>query len=385
MTSQHRATPGDGNGRHRKAPRTRRRVLIAALAALVVAAGIGIPEALAAVNPAPIAAANGSGGYDVASTNLTDIQAVDTPTQYGTTVQGGAQGLQLCSSITSRAAQLGLLTDNVSTVYSVASAVGTLPAPGCPTGGQLPSPVAFPALATVPFGHHVWLNISRTRVRVVRRVLICVPIRPVVTPSPSPSVSSTATSTATASPSATPTVTVTAPPVPVIPGFRCHFVRVVRAANRVVFEAQDLDAPLTAAPVGDQPGVQTRTVTVGPGTRFDHASAGLNANLTALTGCTGVGFPAALAGPAAYTTAACQPVAAFTYAAASQAAGPVAGIDTFGTVSEGISPNAGAALVAPNNTLSATSTGPAGTASDAATAGSSFTVDTGNVVLTAAP
>ena len=370
MSSQHRAIPGDGNGRHRKAPRHRRRVLIAITAALVAAAGIGTTEALAAVAPAPLTAANGSGGYDAVSTNFTDVQAVDTATQYGTTVRGGAQGVQLCNGASSRAAQLGLLTDNVSTAYSVASAVGTLAAPGCPAGGQLSSPVTFPALAAVPFGHHVWLNINRTRTRVVRRVLICIPN----SPSPSPSATPTSTVTPTPSPSAP----------PVVPGFTCHFRTVVRAANLVVFEAQDLDAPTTAAPAGDQPGVQTRTVRVGRGLRFDHASGGLNANLTALTPCSGNGFPATLTGPAAYTTAACQPVAGFTYAAAAQGSGPLVALDTL-NLAEGISPNATAALVAPNNSLVGTSTGPHGTASDAATAGSAFSVFTGNVTLTAAP
>lgn len=366
MTSQHRAIPGDGNGRHRR-PHRHRRLVVIASAAAVLGLAIGIPEALAAVAPAPIAAANGSGGYDAAATNFTDLQAVDTPTQYGTTVKGGAQGVQLCNATSNRTAQLGLLTDNLSTNYSVASAVGTLAAPGCPTGGQLTSPVTFPALAAVPFGHHVWLNINRTRTAVVRRVLICVPTGPVPT----------------ASPSATPTVTATPAP-PVVPGFTCHFRSVRRIANAVVFEAQDLDAPTTAAPAGDQPGVQTRTVRVGRGLRFDHASAGLNANLTALTACSGGGFPAVLAGPAAYTTAACQPVAGFSYAAAAQGAGPLAGLDTL-NLSEGISPNTTAALVAPNNSLTGTSTGPHGTASDAATAGASFNVLTGNVTLTAAP
>lgn len=372
LTPQHRAIPGDGNGRHRKPPRNRRRVLIAALAALL-AAGIGIPEALAAVSPTPIAAANGNGGYDSTAANFTDVQAVDTATQYGTTVRSGAQGVQLCNSTSSRAAQLGLLSDNVSTVYSVASAVGTLPAPGCPTGGQLPSPVTFPALAAVPFGHHVWLNITRTRNAISRRILICVPTS---TPTPAPS----ATDTTSPSPSAT----ATAPPVPVVPGFTCHFRNVRRAANAIVFEAQDLDAPATSAPAGDQPGVQTRTVIIGRSQRFNHADAGLNADLTALTGCTGNGFPEALAGPAAYTSAACQPVAAFTFAATAQGAGPLTRLDAGTTVSEGISPSATAALVAPDNTLSATSAGPSGTASDAATTGSSFTVDTGNVTLTPA-
>jgi hypothetical protein len=375
LTSQHRAIPGDGNGRHR-APR-RRRWLVAVAAASVLGLAIGIPEALAAVAPAPIAAANGSGGYDATNTNFTDLQAVDTATQYGTTVRGGAQGLQLCNGSSNQTAQLGLLTDNVSTAYSVASAFGTLAAPGCPTGGQLTGPVTFPALAAVPYGHHVWLNINRTRVRVSRRLLIC--IENGSSPTASPSATPTGTVTATA----TPTVTATPTP-PVIPGFTCHFRTRVRAANRVVFEAQDLDAPTTAAPAGDQPGVQTRTVVVGRGLRFDHASGGLNANLTALTACSGNGFPAVLAGPAAYTTAACQPVAGFSYAAVAQGAGPLVGLDTQ-TLSEGISPNATAALVAPNNSLTGTSAGPHGTASDAATAGASFTVFTGNVTLTAAP
>jgi hypothetical protein len=343
--------------------------VLIALGTIVLAAGIGIPSALAAVSPAPIAAANGSGGYDSTAANFTSVQAVDTATQYGTTVRGGAQGLQLCNSVTDRTAQLGLLTDNLSTSYAVASAVGTLAAPGCPTGGQLPSPVTFPALAAVPFGHHVWLNITRTRNAVTRRILICVPTTPVSTATPTP----------------TPTSTATAPPVPVVPGFTCHFRTVHRIANAVVFEAQDLDAPMTSAPVGDQPGVQSRTVTAGRGLRFDHADIGLNADLTALTGCTGAGFPATLAGPAAYTTAACQPVAGFTFAAAANGSGPLTALDAMANVSEGISPNAGAALVAPDNTLSGTSAGPHGTASDAATTGSSFTVDTGNVTLTPAP
>jgi hypothetical protein len=253
------------------------------------------------------------------------------------------------------AAQIGLLSNNLTTTYAVASATGVLPGSGCPTGGVLASPVTFPGLSAVPFGHHVWVHAMVTRGPRFVRALVCVPTGPAATPT------------------ATPT-----PTGPVIPGFTCRFVLLRRHASRVVFEAQDLDAPVTGAPPGDQPGVQTRTARIPRFTVFTDAGVGVNENLTSLVACTGGGFPLTLPGPAAYVTAACQPINMMEYATATPAGGTATDFGAL-TSTEGISPSATGALVAPNNTLSTANVGPHGTASDASTAGSHLQIFTGNL------
>lgn len=374
----------------------RRRVSICATA--VIAAGLAAGTALAAVSGTPQVAANGNAGYDAVTTapaGFTDVQNVTTPDQYGLTIKSGAAGVQLCNSVSNFGAQIGLLSTNLTTVYSVASGTGTIPSTGCPTGGVLPGGVVFPGLAAVPYGHSVWVNeYLVTKVRKVR-VLICyVPGKPKPEESPSPAPSPSSSVTGTPSPSVTPSPTSTASGTPSPtstatttamiwkhpkPKYTCVWVTLTRPKNVVVFEAQDLDATGTA---GDVAGVQSRTVPVPAGTVFNHADTGVNENLTSLVACSGLAadgntYPLALAGPAAYTTAACQPVVTEEYATATIGTGTpqdFASLDT----TEGIAPSSTGALVAPNNSISTVNTGPHGSASDASTAGSHLELFTGN-------
>jgi hypothetical protein len=123
--------------------------------------------------------------------------------------------------------------------------------------------------------------------------------------------------------------------------------------------------------------VQTRTVRLPGGTVFDSAGAGVTGNLTALVPCSGGGFPLILAGPAAYTSRACQPLNTTNYATATIGGGTAQDYGALNTT-EVIAPNANAAVMAPNNSLNPVSVGPHGTASDASTTGSQFNVFSGN-------
>jgi len=348
----------------------RRSTMFTAAGAMALALCAGT-AALAAVSGTPVASANGNGGYDATTADaagFTDVQSDVTGGQYGLTVNAGAHGVQLCNKTTSFGAQVGLLSDNLKTTYHVATGTGTIPAPGCPVGGVLPSPVDFPALTAVPYGHRVWLDANLVQKTKTYKVLICV-IR------------------IGEHHALAPLAPDQAPPTGIVPkaglygGFRCYFKTITRTRDVVVFMAQDLDAP-TAAPVaGDLPGVQTRYVHVPHGTVFTDAGAGVNENLTKLVACAGNGFPESLAGPAAYVTAACQPISAFDHTTATVAAGAPQGLSAL-TTTEGVSPGtttATPALIAPDNTLAVTpATTPPGTAANASTGGDSLTMYSGN-------
>lgn len=307
-------------------------------AGLITAGGLTLASGIAGavVGPAPQVAANGNGGYDSVTMDpagFNQIQTVVQPTQYGTTIKTGAQGVQLCSTVTSRAAQLGLTSNNRSPNYAVAFASGVLPAPGCPTAGVLAgaAPIS-PALSAVPFGHHVWVNITSGTATRSHRVLICHRANRTIV---------------------------------------CHPATITITRNELLFEAQDLDATATG-PATDAPGVFTRTVHLPAPQVFNHADAGANEDQTAMVPCA----PVALMGPAAYTTAACQPVGTFEFTQAQ--IGMTHSSLTALATTEGISPNATGALVAPNNTISGVNTGPHGAAGDAVLTGNHFQLFTGN-------
>lgn len=350
--------------------RRRAAIILTAIAAPLLIAG----AAFAAVNPAPVASAIGNAGYDAINTaGFTDVQSVVTGGQYGLTVDAGAHGVQLCNKTSGFGAQVGLLSDNLKTTYHVASGVGTIPAPGCPIGGVLPSPVDFPGLTAVPFGHRVWLDANLVQKIKRFKVLICI-----------------FNDHLKGEGDQAPLAPDQAPPVDHTPGpggygfFHCFFKIITIQKNYVAFYAQDLDAPSTPT-TGDLAGVQTRFVHVPAGTLFDNAGAGVNENLTKLVACAGNGFPKTLAGPAAYVTAACQPISAFDHTTATPAAGVATGLSAL-TTTEGISPGgttATPALIAPDNTLAVTpSTTPPGTAANASTGGDSFTMFSGNAPTT---
>lgn len=379
-----------------------RRLAVLGLALPLILGGYA---AFAAVNGAPVSSTNGNAGYGAATADpggFTDVQSVVTGGQYGLAVKAGAQGVQMCvrapgpapspsattpsatpsatATVTATpspslrpapanlAAQVGLLSDNLKTTYHVASVLGVLPSPGCPVGGVAPSPVDFPALTAVPFGHRVWVDASLNRTTRSFRVLVCVlrfrpggPPVPLAPDQPVPGVT----------------------PAPgLFPGFRCFFRTVTRHAATVTFMAQDLDASTTAPAAGDLPGVQVREVRVPSGTVFTDAGAGVNEDLTSLVPCAGNGFPKTLAGPAAEVSAACQPVSAFDHATATVAGGAAQPFSAL-TTTEGVSPGSTAAtpaLVAPDNTLAGTpASTPPGTAANASAGGNSFTLFTGNV------
>lgn len=397
--------------------KTRWRLPLIGAGTAALAVGVSV-AALAAVSPTPTTAVNGNAGYNAttsSATGFTDVQSVVDPDQYSLTIKSGAQGAQLCNMASGFGAQIGLLSNNLTTVFSVATAVGTIPSPGCPTGGVIPGGVAFPGLAAVPYGHHVWVDAQRTITTRTVRILICIlygaPV-PKPTPTPTTSVTTTPTTTPTPTPTPTGTVTATTTPTPTPTGsitpavtttptttptptptytpppngrhhkFTCYIRTVRYTSSYVVFQAQDLDALASGAPVGDQPGVQVRYVHVPGTTVFNNAGVGVNENLTGVVACTGLAadgntYPLTLAGPAAYVSAACQPVSTLEYSTATDGSGPPTDFQSLTTV-EGISPNATGALVAPNNSITTVNTGPHGTASDASTTGSHIQINTAN-------
>ena len=390
----------------------RRAVVIPASVALVLGGGA---LALAAVSPAPQVAVNGNGGYDsvtAAATGFSQVQTVVTPTQYGTTVKTGAQGVQLCSSASNAALQLGLTSTNTSPTYSVAFARGTLPAPGCPTAGVLAgAAVLNPGLSAVPFGHAVWTSVTYATKTVTHQVLVCIisGLAPVPTPTMTPTVTPTmpaATAPATMPPATMPPTTMPPTTTPtklaalirpqlisptVVPtggagptspplirhshgSIRCHVATITLTRNEALFEAQDLNALGTAT---DAAGVFTQVVHLtGTPNVYNHADAGVNEDATGLVPCA----PVVLAGPAAYTSEACQPVGTFEFTQAK--VGAVQSDLSMLATTEGISPSATAALVAPNNSITQVNTGPHGSATDAVAAGDHFEMFTANAPTT---
>ena len=338
----------------------------------------------------------------------------------------------MCNGTTHESAAIGLFSGNTNTTYAVQ--YGAAQAPGCPIG-QIPAAnlTTFPALTNVPFGHHVWVDervVTRTK---TIRLLICKLVNkhnghPVPTPTPSvglPTATPTSESPSapptdisgsggteqpsgspsvsqpTASPTGSPTISPSVNPQGqtqlTLPGFtlKCHIVTKTITKHVLLFQAQDLDAPVATPLAGDLAGVQTATIAFGSanlpnGTIFDHASNGIFLNTALLTPCSGAGFPTALAGPAAYDSAACQPNVVFEFAAA--AAGASAPQDFQAQTTQEVitripasSANANA-LAAPDNSITATNLGPHGpTGAGAVTAGSHYVDFTGNVALTAAP
>ena len=403
-------------------------VIIGASAALLAGTAAA---AFAVVSPSPNTNTIGAGGYDVGTPGITANQEVVNADQYGLTLAGGRQGVKMCNSVSDETSAVGLFSGNLNTDYAVQYGVGTVT---CTPAGQLPAGdlATFPGLAAVPFGHHVWVN--ETLVTKVKRVklLICVLYgtggHPVPTPTPTgtSTVTPTPTSTVTVNPvtpSATPTTptptptnthtyaptsspTITASttakitrhgsvPTPepqvtepgginpnILPGFKlkCRIVVRTFAVNKVVFEAQDLDAPTVTPTSGDLAGVQTAYVPVPAGTTFDHAAWGASENTTALVPCSGGGFPIAINTPgltANYASAACQPLSVGEYATYNTGLtvnplGPAAAI------TEVISPSAGGATMAPNGSLTSTNLGPHGTASDASVTGGHFVTFSAN-------
>jgi hypothetical protein len=369
----------------------------------------------------------GAGGYDVAAANVTGNQEVIAADQYGLTLAGGRQGVKMCNGTSNETAAAGLFSGNLSTAYAVQYGAGIAP---CQPAGQLPAGNlnTFPGLAAVPFGHHVWVN--ETLIQRVRhvRLLICVLFdrnhNPVPTPTPTGSMTAGTGTVAPVTPSPTPTTPTPTPtkthtyspqpgatqtasttahisrhgdggtPVPApqvtgpggiqfgqLPGFFLHCRIVVRTftVNQILFEAQDLDAATVTPLAGDLPGVQTATVHVPAGTTFDHAIWGASENTTHLVPCAGNGFPIPLTAPggATYASAACQPLsvgeyATFTTGTVVTPLGPAA------TITEVISPSAGGATMAPNQSLTAVNAGPHGTASDASVTGGHFVVSSAN-------
>jgi hypothetical protein len=360
--------------------RTRYGRLLATAAVLSLFAGAGV--AYAAVSGTPTTATNGSAGYNATTASaagFSDNQTVINANQYGLTIKTGAYGDQLCNSTTGFGAQIGLLSNNLTTLYGVATGTGTIPAPGCPTGGVIPGGVVFPNLSGVPYGHHVWVD--ETLVKKVKyiKLLICIlddrhgkPVDDSMTGEPAAGLA------------------------PVVAGepnlgpeghklygdrIKCFIVKKKIEKDIVIFRAQDLDAPATPT-VGDLAGVQTRFVHVPHGTVFDNAGVGTNENLTGLVACVGLAadgftYPRTLAGPAAYVSVACQPTAVFEFSTASDGGGPATDFGAL-TTTEVVSPNATAANVAPNNSLTTTNTGPHGTAPGASAAGSHLQVNSAN-------
>ena len=343
----------------------------------------GTVAAWAVVSAAPQVNAIGTAGYDVNTPGITGNQEVINPDQYALTVKDGNQGIQACNGTTGDSMKLGLHSANLTTVFQAQWALAS--APGCPANGALPG-TTIPALSAVPFGHHVWLN--ETLVTKVKRVklLICIVIdKHDGKPAPEP--------TDTAPPSGSPVGQGQehAPGLGALPGtqdkldgfiLKCRFVVKTFTRQTAVFEAQDLDAPTGTPVAGDLPGVQTVVVPLFPVfhhtvVSFDHASWGASANATALVPCAGNGFPVALAGPAAYTSAACQPghVAEYATYSTGPVVSPLGGPATF---TELVSPIAAGATMAPDNSLSPVNTGPHGTASDASVTGGHFALFYGN-------
>ena len=433
--------PGDGNGREPRRRRSRAWVVLAALTAVLLGAG----TALAAVAAAPNANQIGAAGYDATTADplgFTDNQAVENADQYALQVSGGRLGVKMCNGTSHESAAIGEFSGNTNTTYAVQYGTGV--APDCPAG-QIPAADlhTFPALSNVPFGHHVWVDERViTKVKTIR-LLVCVlvnkhnghpaptPTATQPTPGITPSVSQPTASPTSESPSAPPTdisgsggteVPSESPSVsqptasptgtePVvtptvnpngsvslgIPGFtlKCHIVTKTIRKHVLLFQAQDLDAPVATPLAGDLAGVQVATIPFGSptlpnGTIFDHANNGSTENLSLLTPCAGAGFPTALAGPAAYDSAACQPLVVFEFAAAAPGAGPpqdFQALTTTEVISRTPATSANAnALMAPDNSITATNLGPHGpVASGAVIAGSHYVDFSGNVSLTPAP
>jgi hypothetical protein len=348
--------------------------------ALLLSAGVAFAVVSATANVNTI----GMGGYNVNTPGITENQEVVQPDQYSLAIQAGRQGIGLCNSVTGDSAKLGLFSNNLTTVFQAQWAVAS--APGCPANGPLTG-TTIPALSAVPFNHHVWLN--ETLVTKVKRITILVCIledKNTDKPAPMP--------TDTGAPSDAPLGQGQdhVPGLGDVPGtqdklhgdfFKCFIIHKVIKRQTILFEAQDLDAPTGTPVAGDLAGVQTVVVPLGPifhhtVVSFDNATWGASENTATLVGCTGNGFPAVLAGPAAYTSGACQPISVGEYATytAGLVVSPLTGP---ATATELVSPNNTDALMAPNNSLSAVNTGPHGTASDASTSGGHYALFTANV------
>jgi hypothetical protein len=290
----------------------------------------------------------------------------------------------MCNSVTGDSAKLGLFSNNLTTVFQAQWAVAS--APGCPANGPLTG-TTIPALSAVPFNHHVWLNESLITKTKRITILVCILFdKNDGKPAPTP--------TDTGAPDNAPLGQGQdhVPGLGNVPGtqdklfgefFKCFIIHKTITKQTLLFEAQDLDAPTGTPVAGDLAGVQTVSVPLRPifhhtVVSFDNASWGASENTAGLVACTGNGFPAVLAGPAAYTSGACQPVSVGEYATYNTGlvVNPLSGP---ATVSELVSPNNTDALVAPDNSLSAVNTGPHGTASDASTSGGHFALFTANV------
>lgn len=415
--------------------RRRPRWRIPVIAGTSIALALGTAAtAFALVSPSPNTNTIGAGGYDVGTPGITGNQEVLNADQYGLTLAGGNQGVKMCNSTSDFTSAIGEHSGNLSTDYSVQYGVGV--APNCEPAGQVPAGDlnTYPGLDAVPFGHHVWVNESLVTKTKTVRILICILYnrqhKPVPTPTPSvglptsgattapanPTAPATGASTtgpanptapatgattttsaptvapATATPTPTPTKTYTQDPglggvpvpLPVLPGFsiRCKIITKTFTVNKIVFEAQDLDAPTATPTAGDLPGDQIVSVPVPAGTTFDHSAWGASENTTALVACTGSGFPIAINTPgqtANYASAACQPLSVGEYATYNT--GPTVNpLNPAGTpvITEVISPSAGGATMAPNGSLTSTNLGPHGTASDASTTGGHFVTFSAN-------
>jgi hypothetical protein len=129
-----------------------------AIAALGLTAGV----AFATVST-PIQTANGEAGYGASSAKpLTNVQAVVTPDQYGTTVQGGALGIQMADQkgTSCYAAQLGLVANTAASTYSVEYGDGSVASATCPVAGILSSAATLGSLTSLPANASVWLSLS---------------------------------------------------------------------------------------------------------------------------------------------------------------------------------------------------------------------------------
>lgn len=149
-------------------------IVVAGCAGLAVA-GAGIAQA--SVSSANVfTTSNGEAGYGTSAASghtFKNIQAVVTPDQYGTTVQGGAIGIQLTTApntatpSTCYAAQLGLVANTGTSTYNVDYATGNLPSTtgvaDCATGGiasATPSALNATALQNVPNSDSYWLSLT---------------------------------------------------------------------------------------------------------------------------------------------------------------------------------------------------------------------------------
>jgi hypothetical protein len=413
-------------------PRTWRRSvrLIAAGGAVTLALGVS-GVALAAVGPTPAENNIGSGGYSSVTTDaagFTDGQEVVLPNQYSLTIATGAQGAKGCNSANGRSAAVALHSTNTSTVFEAQWAVFT--APGCPTNGPATG-TTFPNLANIPFDHHVWVHWQLVnRVKTIK-ILVCIlngkdhkPVVPSASPSvalptapagsgePSasvtPTVSQPTASATSASPTvnpqsaaATPTETATVPAGTQtltpdlgqfadgehLPGFRVRCFIIKKQINKtfVLLQAQDLDAPVATPHAGDLPGPQSVLVPLPKGTVFDSAAWGATENTTAMKQCVGPAadgftYPRTLAGPAGYVTTACQPANEQGYMTATIGTGSPQDPTVLNTTELTAPVGVGVTLVAPNNSLTATTpiTFPHSTDPAASTAGGHADLFLGN-------